>query len=642
MIDIRCKGPILFHSMIYNWKELYESRHSTPREALSKIRKGSRIFLGSACGEPQLLVRTLIDIAPNMADAEVIHLLDIGSAPYIDEKFIDSFRHNALFIGSSTRAAIQEGRADYTPIFLSEIPLLMLRGRMHLDAALITVSLPDKNGYVSLGISVDITKTAAEVADYVVAEVNPNMPRTLGDSFLHVSDIDAFVENDLPLLEFYQKIPGDIIRSIGEHIAELIENESTIQTGVGRIPSTALLCLMNKRDLGIHTETFSDGVIDLIEAGVVTCKKKTLHPGKIIAAFCMGTKRLYEYVDNNPFFEFHPCKYVNDPYIIAQNDKMVSINAALSVDLTGQVSSDSLGVRFYSGIGGQVDFVRGSSMSRRGKSIMTLPSTTDDGKSSRIVPCLEPGSGVTVTRGDIHYVVTEYGVAYVHGKSIRDRAMSLINIAHPNFREDLLAAAKGQKYVFKDQILPAIFYPKEYETYWTDKKGQEIFFRPVKPTDERAIQDLVYALPVQDVYTRFFQSLKSFTHKVAMPMAAIDYHDKMAIAAVVGKEEPESKEKIVAVGRYVRDPNTDFAEVAFTTDHDWQNRGIGTFLLQYLIRIAREKDIKGFTADVLSQNTPMMKVFTKTGYPVKTNLEYGVYELEIPFSEKSESVLKHQ
>lgn len=618
--------------MIYNWKELYENRHIDAKEALAKIKKGARIFIGSACGEPQILVRTLIDIAPNMADAEVIHFLDVGSAPYIDEKFNENFRHNALFIGSITRKAIEEGRADYTPIFLSEIPLLMLRGRMHVDAALITVSPPDKNGYVSLGVSVDITKTAAEVADYVVAEVNPNMPRTLGDSFLHVSDIDAFVENDMPLLEFFQKIPGEITKNIGEHIAELIENESTIQTGVGRIPNTVLLHLMNKRDLGVHTETFSDGLIDLIEAGVVTCKKKTLHPGKVIAAFCMGTRRLYEYVDNNPLFEFRPCKYVNDPYVIAQNDKMISINAALTVDLTGQVSSDSLGFRFYSGIGGQVDFVRGSSMSRRGKSIMTLPSTTDDGKHSRIVPYLEPGSGVTVTRGDIHYVVTEYGTAYIHGKSIRDRAMALINIAHPKFREELLEAAKRQGYVYKDQILPAVFYPKEYERYWVDKKGLETLFRPVKPTDERAIQDLIYALPQQDIYTRFFQNLKSFTHKVAMPLAAIDYNDRMAIVAVVGKEEPESKEKIVAVGRYVRDPNTDLAEVAFTTSRDWQNRGIGTFLLQYLIRIAQEKGIKGFTADVLAQNTPMMKVFAKSGYPMKTNLEYGVYELEIPFN----------
>jgi len=624
--------------MIYNWKELYDSRLTEAKEALAKIKKGARIFIGSACGEPQLLIQTLIDIAPNLADTEVIHFLDIGSAPYIEEKFNDNFRHNALFIGASTRNAIHEGRADYTPIFLSEIPMLMLRGRMHLDVALITVSPPDKNGYVSLGISVDTTKTAAEVADYVVAEVNPNMPRTLGDSFLHVSDINAFVENDADLIEFQQKTPGDIAKHIGEQIADLVENEATIQTGVGRIPNSVFPYLMNKRDLGIHTETFTDGIIDLIEAGVVTCKKKTLHPGKIIASFCMGTKRLYEYVDNNPLFEFHPCQYVNNPYIISRNDKMISINSALTVDLTGQVCSDSLGFLFYSGIGGQVDFVRGSAMSRRGKSIMTLPSTTDDGKNSRIVPYLSPGSGVVVTRGDIHYLVTEYGAAYIHGKSIRDRAMALINIAHPKFRDELLEAAKAQGYVYKDQILPAVLYPKEYETYWTDNKGTDIFFRPVRPTDERAIQDMIYALPEQDMYTRFFQNLKAFSHKLAMPLAAIDYTDKMAIAAVTGREEPESKEKIVAVGRYIRDPNTNFAEVAFTTDHNWQHRGVGTFLLRYLIRIARENNIKGFTADVLSQNTPMMKVFGKSGYPLKSNLEYGVYELEIPFSDDTKAV----
>ncbi|NTV00528.1 MAG: GNAT family N-acetyltransferase, partial [Methanoregulaceae archaeon] len=494
--------------------------------------------------------------------------------------------------------------------------------------------------YVSVVISVDITQTAAEVAHYVVAEVNPNMPRTLGDSFLHVSEIDAFVENDAPLLEFVQKSPDNIAKAIGELIADLIENESTIQTGVGKIPNSVFPYLMNKRDLGVHTETFTEGLIDLIEAGVITCQKKTFHPGKIVAAFCMGTKRLYDYVHNNPLFDFRPCRYVNDPYVIAQNDRMVSINSALTVDLTGQVCSDSLGFEFYSGIGGQVDFVRGSAMSNRGKSIMVLPSTTDDGKLSRIVPHLSAGSGVVVTRGDIHYVVTEYGIAYVHGKSIRDRAMMLINIAHPNFREELLEAAKKQGYIYKDQTLPVVLYPKEYETYWTDKKGTQIFFRPVKATDERGIQDEIYALPEQDVYTRFFHSLKSFPHKVAMPMAAIDYNDKMAIAAVTGKEEPESREQIVAVGQYIRDPHSNFAEVAFTTGKDWQNRGIGTFLLQYLVRIAKEKNIRGFTADVLARNTPMMKVFSKTGHPMKTHLESGVYELEIPFSGEEKEIIE--
>ena len=618
--------------MILDWPKVYKAKLTDAPSALSRIRRGARVFIASACGEPQLLVSTLLGMAPDFSDVEIIHFLDLGLTDYTTEIYTEHFRHNALFIGANARAAIKEGKADYTPIFLSEVSRLMQQGSMPIDVALITVSPPDMNGYVSLGISVDITKTAAQVARYVVAEVNPNMPRTLGDSFLHVSEISAFVQNDAPLLEFQQQSPDHIARAIGELIAELIDNESTIQTGVGKIPNSVFPYLKNKKDLGVHTETFTDGLIDLIESGVVTCRKKSLHPGKVVTAFCMGTRRLYEYVNNNPLFEFRPCQYVNDPYIIAQNDKMVSINSALTVDITGQVCSDSLGFEFYSGIGGQVDFVRGSAMSRRGKSIMVLPSTTEDGKSSRIVPYLSPGSGVVVTRGDIHYVVTEYGIAYVHGKSIRERALMLINIAHPDFRDELLEAARKQGYIYPDQTLPAVLYPKEYEVNWIDQKGISIFFRPVKVTDERAIQDLIYGLPPQDIYTRFFHSLKSFSHKVAMPLAAIDYNDKMAIAAVIGKEEPEGREEIVAIGRYVNDPNTRHAEVAFTTHQDWQARGIGTFLLRYLIRIAKEKNIEGFTADVLSSNKAMMHVFSKSGYPMTTHLDTGVYELKIDFT----------
>ncbi len=620
--------------MILNWQESYKQKLTDAQTALSRIKRGARIFIASACGEPQLLVKTLLEMGRNLADVELIHFLDLGLTDYTTDIYTEHFRHNALFIGSNARSAIKEGRADYTPIFLSEVPLMMQRGAMPIDVALITVSKPDLNGYVSLGISVDITKTAAEVARYVVAEVNSNMPRTLGDSFLHVSEISAFVESDTPLLEFEQKSPSNIAQSIGKLIADLIDNESTIQTGVGKIPNSVFPYLANKKDLGVHTETFTDGLIDLIEGGVVTCRKKSLHPGKVVASFCMGTRRLYDYVHNNPLFEFRPCQYVNDPYVIAQNDRMVSINSALTVDLTGQVCSDSLGFEFYSGIGGQVDFVRGSAMSRRGKSIMVLPSTTEDGKISRIVPYLSSGSGVVVTRGDIHYVVTEYGIAYLHGKSIRERAMMLINIAHPDFREELLESARRQGYIYRDQMLPVVLYPKEYEVNWVDKKGTPIFFRPVKATDERAIQDLIYDLPEQDVYTRFFQNLKSFSHKVAMPLAAIDYNDKMAIAAVIGKEEPEGRERIVAIGRYINNPNTRYAEVAFTTHQDWQERGIGTFLLRYLVRIAKEKNIEGFTADVLSSNKPMMHVFSKSGHPMTTHLDTGVYELKINFAKE--------
>ena len=619
--------------MILDWRDIYQDKLTDATTALMNIKKGSRVFIGSACGEPQLLVKKLIDIAPNLADVEIIHFLDIGKASYTEERFTNNFRHNTLFIGSGARKAIQEGRADYTPCFLSEIPLLMQRKRIPIDTALITVSSPNKSGFVSLGVSVDITKTAVELADYVIAEVNPNMPRTMGDSFVHVKEIDAFVENDEPILEFRQEAPGDIAKTIGEYISELIDNGSTIQTGIGRIPGAVYPYLLNKKDLGVHTEVFTQAIIDLIEAGVITGKKKTLHPGKVVASFCLGTKHLYDYIDDNPLFEFHPSHYVNDPIVIARNDKMISINAALTVDLSGQACADSIGFKFYSGIGGQADFVRGSVMSKGGKSIIVLPSTTEDGKKSRIVPYIQPGGGAVVTRGDIHYVITEYGIAYLHGKSVRDRALALITIAHPDFREELLEAAKEQNYVYKDQIVPKTVYPKKYETYWKDKNNQEIFFRPLKPTDERGIQELFYSLPEQDVHTRFFTHLNALPHKVAQPLAVIDYMDKMAIAGTIGEEGPEGREQIIAVGRYFRDPNTNMAEVAFTTHHDWQNRGIGTFLLRYLINIAIEHNIKGFTADVLAENERMMRVFHKAGYPLRSRLEYGVYELELHFDE---------
>jgi len=621
--------------MMLDWVKTYYERLVDAGTALKKIRRGSRIFIGSACGEPQLLIRKLVELAPFMADSEIIHFLDLGDAAYTEARFNENFRHNALFIGANTRVAIQEGRADYTPVFLSEIPLLMYRGRMHLDVALITVSMPDNNGYVSLGVSVDITKTAAEIADYVVAEVNPNMPRTLGDSFIHVSKIDAFIENDAPMIEFHQAVPGETANKIAENIAELIEDGSTIQTGIGRIPSAVFPYLKYKKDLGVHTEVFTDGIIDLIEDGVITCARKTLHPNKIISSFCIGTRKLYTYINNNPLFEFHPAHYVNNPITIARNEKMISINAALTIDLTGQVCADSIGSLFYSGIGGQVDFVRGAAMSKGGKSIIVVPSVTDDGTKSRILPYLDQGSGVVLTRGDIHYAITEYGTAYLHGKTIRDRAMALINIAHPRFREELLAAAKELGYVYKDQVLTTVLYPEKYETYWHNKDGVGIYFRPVRPTDERGIQDLFYSLPKQDVYLRYFQHLTALPHKIAQPMVAIDYMDRMAIVGVVGKEEPENKEQIIAVGRYIRNPHTNLAEVAFTTHNAWQKKGIGTFLLDYLITIAREHNIRGFTADVLRTNVAMMRVFTQCGYTLKTILESGIYELEIKFEQST-------
>ncbi len=615
------------------WSKYYKERLLEPRKALEHIRRGSRVFLGSGCGEPALLINTLMDLSLELADTEIMHFLTVGDAPYTERRFSRAFRHNAFFIGPNTREAIWKGNADYTPVFLSDIPKLFRTGRIHIDTALITVSPPDRHGYTSLGISVDLTKTAAECADYVVAEVNPNMPRTLGDSFLHVSQIDAFVESSHPVQEFRFDDPGDIANEIGRYVTNLVEDESTIQIGYGSIPNAVLSYLKDKKDLGVHTETFTDSLIDLIKSGTITCRKKSIHVGKVVASFCMGTRKLYRFIHNNPMFEFHPVEYVNNPYVIAKNRKMVSINSALSVDLTGQVCADSVGHLLYSGIGGQMDFVRGAALSERGKSIVVIPSTADGGRKSRILPYLEQGSGVVLTRGDVHYVVTEYGIAYLHGKSIRERAMALINIAHPSFRTSLLEAAKIMGFVYKDQILPSgAIYPERHETYWTDKLGREIFFRPVKPTDERKIQELIYSLSDKDLYKRFFHRIKAFPHQMAQSIASIDYEDRMAIAGIVGREEIEGREEIIALAQYVREASTNIAEVAITVRGDYQGAGIGTFLLWYLVQVAREHGIAGFKAEVLKENDAIMNISKKSGYPLKATWAYGgVYNLLVLF-----------
>lgn len=614
----------------------FKEKLMSPEESLKPIRRGSRVFIGSGCGEPQILMDALIGMAPTLADTEIMHFLSVGDAPYTKRRFESSFRHNAFFVGPKTRDAVRQGDADYTPLFLSEMGRLFQTGRIHVDTALISVSPPDEYGYVSLGVSVDVTKTAAECADYVVAEVNPKMPRTLGDSFLHIRQIDAFVQSNYPIPEFLNENPGEVARRIGKNIAALVEDGSTIQVGYGSIPNSVVPFLKDKKDLGVHTETFTDSLIDLIESGAVTCRRKNLHPDKIVASFCMGTQRLYKFVDKNPLFEFHPAHYVNDPFVIAGNDRMISINAALSVDLTGQVCSDSIGYLFYSGIGGQVDFVRGSARSNGGKSIIAMSSTVENGKRSRIVANLEEGSGVVLTRGDVHYVVTEFGAAYLHGKSIRERVMALINIAHPSFRLALLEAAKMRGYVYRDQELPiGELYPEKYETYFTDQHGRQIFFRPVKLTDEKKIQDLVYSLPEQDVYRRFFQGLKAFPRKMAKPMVNVNYDDRMTIVGVIGEEGPDTREEIIAIGQYVREESSNMANAALTVHHDYQRCGIGSFLLWYQILVARENGISGFVAEVLKENDAILKVSKKCGYPFKATWAYGgVYNLTMLFDQK--------
>ena len=439
-----------------SWEIEYKKKLRTPDEALRCVQSGMRVYIQPGCAEPETLVEALMQRAPHVQDVEIVHMMTMGKAPYVAPEMAGHFRHNAVFIGGNVREAVNEGRADYTPVYLSEIEELFESGAMPLDVALIEVSPPDSHGFCSFGIGVDTTLTAARLARYVVAQVNDQMPRTYGDSFIHVNKIDAIVESSRPLCAMKKIEVTEMQVAIARNVAGLIEDGAVLQTGIGGIPDAVLPLLMDRKDLGVHSELVSDGVIPLIDAGVVTGARKNFKPRKIILGFALGSEKLFDYVDNNPIFEFHPTAYTNDPALIARNDNMVAINSALQVDLTGQVCSDSIGTYFYSGIGGQVDFLRGASRSRGGKPIIALSSTAKNGTISRITPMLEPGAGVVTSRGLIRYVVTEYGVAYLHGKSIRERAKALIDIAHPKFREQLYDYCEHTKWLQRPQTKEAV------------------------------------------------------------------------------------------------------------------------------------------------------------------------------------------
>jgi 4-hydroxybutyrate CoA-transferase len=438
------------------WHNKYQDRIKTPEEALNSVRSDMRVYIQPGCAEPETLVEALLKRAPFVHDVEVVHLLTLGNADYVKPEMAPHFRHNAFFIGGNVREAVNDGRADYTPVYLSEVEQLFESGAMPLDVALIQVSPPDPHGFCSFGVGVDTTLTAAKCAKHVIAQVNDQMPRTYGDSFIHVSQIDAFVESSRPLCELPEEKITDLHIAIARNVAGLIEDGAVLQTGIGGIPNAILPFLMNRKDLGVHTELVSDGVIPLIEAGVINGERKNFKPRKIILGFVLGTKKLFDFVDNNPIFEFHPNSYTNDPIRIKQNDNMIAMNSALQIDLSGQVCSDSLGTYFYSGIGGQVDFLRGAAHSKGGKPIIALPSTAKNGEMSRIVAMLTPGSGVVTSRGLVRYVVTEYGVAYLHGKSIRERAKALIEIAHPKFRDGLYEYCERTKWLQHPVREPAL------------------------------------------------------------------------------------------------------------------------------------------------------------------------------------------
>ena len=619
------------------WKETYKDMIKTPKRALSLLQSGHRVFLGTGCGEPTVLVEAMTRIAGNLADVEIVELLTKGNAPYAEKKFAACFKVNSFFIGHNIREVIQEGRGDYTPVLMSDIPRLFNSGQLPLDVALIQVTPPDSRGKMSLGVSVDIVKSAAENASLVIAQVNPQMPWTRGDSLIDIYDLDILVPADVPLLERKSKPVHEISKKIATLVAGLVPSGSTVEfgigriPGVGRVPQAVVAALKGKHDLGIHTEMITDDILDLIKSGAVSGNRKSTDRGKVVTSFCMGSKGLYDYVDDNPLFSFRPTEYVNDSNIIGKQNRMVSINMALEIDLTGQVCSDSEEGVFYSGVGGQVDFNRGAARSDGGRAIVTIPSTTKSG-TSRITSRLSRGAGVVVSRATVHYVVSEYGVAYLHGKSVQDRTLALISIAHPDHRERLLKEAIEARYIRQEFVEVEgkfVVAPQDMmkATYLLNN-GTEVSFRPIHPTDMPHIRGLLYDLSQQTLYYRFMSHNQHFGNREIQNFVYVDHRKDVAIVGTL----PEAHgDDIVAVGRYYLDEQSNRAEVAFIIRDEYQRKGMGRFMFNHLITLAKSSGIAGFTAEVLRENKGMQAIFNQSGYKVQSMVEEGVYSFRIEF-----------
>jgi acyl-CoA hydrolase/ribosomal protein S18 acetylase RimI-like enzyme len=616
-------------------REKYPEKFVPEERIFSHIHRGDRIFIGTGCGEPQYLVRALIRYVEShptaFYDAEVFQVWTLGLAPYAEERFKSNFRHNSFFISNNTRAAVNQGVADYTPIFLSKVPDLIRRGLVPIDVALIQTSPPDAHGYMSLGVSVDIVKAAAETASVVIAQINSNMPRVHGDGFIHIEDVNFIVPWDEPILEYVSEADSHTAQEIGRYVSRLIRDGETIQVGYGSIPNAILSHLYDKKHLGVHTELLTDGIVTLMKKRVIDNTRKSVHPGKTVAAFCMGKKETYGYIHDNPAIEFRTIDYTNNPLTIAQHHHMTAINMALEIDLTGQATAESIGKLFYSGVGGQADFMRGAVLSPHGKTILAMPSTAGGGTLSRIVPFLKEGAGVTLHRGDVHYVVTEYGIAYLQGKNVRERAMELISISHPKFRPWLIEEAKKLNLIFRNQaFIPGKKgeYPEALETRRTTKTGTEILLRPVRISDEPLLKDFFYSLSENSLYRRFISVRKDMPHERLQEFVAIDFTREMIILAVIQKEE---KEVIVGVGQFGIGQEIHAAEVGFAVRDNYQGKGIGTELLSYLTFLAKKQGLLGFYAEVLVENRPMLHLFEKMGFDIKKRREEGVYELEMTF-----------
>ncbi len=604
-------------------------------DIFSQIRPGDRIFISTGCGEPQYLVQKLVEYVESnpkaFFDTEILHVWTLGVAPYSDEKLQDNFRSNSFFISHHTREAVNEGAADYTPIFLSEVPMLFRRRQISVDVALVQVSQPDSHGYCSLGVSLDITRAAVENADLVIAQVNSRMPRVHGDSFVHISEFDHLIAYDEEILEYSPpEVDREVMEKIGHYVARIVEDGDTIQAGYGSVPDGILPCLKDKRHLGIHTELLGDGLVELVEKGVVDNSMKEKNRGKVVASFCMGTRKTYDFIDDNPAVAFKEMDYTNSPLVIADHEHMTAINSALEIDLSGQASAESIGSKFYSGIGGQANFMRGSVLAPYGKNILAMQSTTRDGKASRIVPALKEGAGVTLTRGDLYYVVTEYGIAYLHGKNIRERAMALIAIAHPDFRPWLIEEAKKKNLIYKDQTFytgEKGEYPEHLETYRTTRQNLRLFLRPVKISDEPLIKDFFYTLSDKSLYRRFMSIRRHIPRQeLQKHFVVIDYTREMVLLAV---RQYLGQEVVTGLAQYCIGENTLSAEVSIVVRDDFQNKGIGFELFSYLVTVAKKQGLHTFTADVLPDNTAVFRLIEKMGLECDRKWDSGLIHIVI-------------
>ena len=616
------------------WADNYVEKRCSAQEALGRIKAGQRVFIGSSCGEPQYLVKKLAEAADTFTDIEIVRLLSLESTPLtlIANKTKDqSFNIRSFYLGSAKPESLARNKRFITPINLSAVPRLFKSRRLPIHVALIQVSSPDDFGWMSLGISVDITLAATLSADFVIAQVNSKMPRVLGRSFIHVNDVNAIVEYEEELLTIDELPELDAANHIGRLIARLVDDGSTIQISPGTTPQATLLALSDKNDLGVHAQYVTTDIMRLVSMGVITNRKKGFNDGKLVASCAIGSKNLYEFLDDNPAIEFYPSDYVNDPGIISRHKKMVAMNVPMAMDLTGQVAADALSYNHFSGITGMLDFIRGASGSESGKSILMLTSTTADGKKRRIVPMLND-TAIVVPRGDVQDVVTEYGAVNLFGKSLQERAMAMISIAHPDFREELFFEARKMGLLGAERTLSesvqGIYPIKLEETREID--GELITIRPAKPVDERRIQEHFYTQDKDDIYSRFFQARTRFVRGDVESMFQIDYVKNLTILAVVGEF---GFGKVVAVGEYLLDPAKNIAEIAFSVSKEWQGKRLGKILMKKLSEAARENGISGLMAYTLPRNQGMIKLFKSLPYKTKTLYDGEVVELTCMFDE---------